>query len=446
MTDVDDAWSQARAPEEVRLALVMNGGVSLAVWMGGVTHEIDLLHRASLAGTTGDRSAPRESEGPGQEVYELWRQIAAESNRRVVVDIISGTSAGGLNGMLLGTALGRGSALPPLRAVWEEAASLPALLRDEPKGSLLSGDFFSRRIRDELIKIGDGQEGPEQPVTLFLTATSLGGRTRSFVDEFGSRFEVRDHRRVYRFQYDKYAEIYRFQNGRWDFMPDVRHDFAPNNSESLALAAQASAGFPVAFPPVIETKLMKHRHQPDIQFDSVPTCVIDGGVLNNAPFGPVLDAISQRQVDAVVRRAVVYVVPSSGETAGTPNGSSAGCDQVSFVSTARSALEFPREVDFRIGTQDLATQLGNSVRDTQLVLFERMQKEERERQPNKQTLGDHVRDAAVRLVDEYRLSRAAAVLFEVHRTLAEAGETTALVPTQQADPKVLGAILGRVQI
>lgn len=28
-------------PEKVRIALVMNGGVSLAVWMGGVTHEID---------------------------------------------------------------------------------------------------------------------------------------------------------------------------------------------------------------------------------------------------------------------------------------------------------------------------------------------------------------------------------------------------------------------
>ncbi len=32
---------------EVRFALVMNGGVSLAVWMGGVTHEgtVALSHR-----------------------------------------------------------------------------------------------------------------------------------------------------------------------------------------------------------------------------------------------------------------------------------------------------------------------------------------------------------------------------------------------------------------
>jgi hypothetical protein len=40
---------------EVRLALVLNGGVSLAVWMGGVTHEIDLLRRASrVAGGAGE--------------------------------------------------------------------------------------------------------------------------------------------------------------------------------------------------------------------------------------------------------------------------------------------------------------------------------------------------------------------------------------------------------
>ena len=40
---------------EIRLALVMNGGVSLAVWMGGVAHELDLIRRA----TTENTPAPR---------------------------------------------------------------------------------------------------------------------------------------------------------------------------------------------------------------------------------------------------------------------------------------------------------------------------------------------------------------------------------------------------
>src|SRR4051812_46017934 len=36
---------------ELRLAVVMNGGVSLAVWMGGGAHELDLLRRASARNT-----------------------------------------------------------------------------------------------------------------------------------------------------------------------------------------------------------------------------------------------------------------------------------------------------------------------------------------------------------------------------------------------------------
>ena len=36
-----------RSVREVRLALVLNGGVSLAIWIGGVVSEIDGLRRAS---------------------------------------------------------------------------------------------------------------------------------------------------------------------------------------------------------------------------------------------------------------------------------------------------------------------------------------------------------------------------------------------------------------
>ena len=35
----------ARQPRELRLALSMNGGVSLAVWIGGSVSEIDCLRR-----------------------------------------------------------------------------------------------------------------------------------------------------------------------------------------------------------------------------------------------------------------------------------------------------------------------------------------------------------------------------------------------------------------
>jgi hypothetical protein len=66
--------------EEVRLALVMNGGVSLAVWMGGVTQEINRLVR-------------------GESVYGEIQSLLLQSAR---VDVISGASAGGLNGRVRG--------------------------------------------------------------------------------------------------------------------------------------------------------------------------------------------------------------------------------------------------------------------------------------------------------------------------------------------------------
>ena len=64
---------------EVRLGLVCNGGVSLAIWMGGVTHEIDAARRTSpdLEGTTG-----------------LYGTLMSLLRQKVRVDVIAGASAG----------------------------------------------------------------------------------------------------------------------------------------------------------------------------------------------------------------------------------------------------------------------------------------------------------------------------------------------------------------
>jgi predicted acylesterase/phospholipase RssA len=86
--------------QELRVAVVMNGGVSLAVWMGGVTRELDRLRRddgayAAIAGLT--RSLPR-------------------------VDVIAGSSAGGINGAVLAggaTALGYGAGRFRLKALFK---------------------------------------------------------------------------------------------------------------------------------------------------------------------------------------------------------------------------------------------------------------------------------------------------------------------------------------
>ncbi|MFD8481525.1 DUF3376 domain-containing protein [Kitasatospora sp. NPDC059673] len=415
--------------EEVRLALVMNGGVSLAVWMGGVTHELDLLRRASA-------DEPDESiSPPDRKVAEIWQQItdAARANARVVIDIVSGTSAGGLNGLLLATAIGRGSDLGSLRKVWEAAASLPELVKSPSPQSLLDGTFFEEKIKTQL-KAMPGGEADDQPITLFMTATSLDGRARTFKDGFGSQFDVRDHRRVYRFQHDKDAEVFRkLDDGTMGFAPDSRCDFRSVNNDALVQAARASAGYPVAFPPVDETPMVHFRELPARVSEAPASCVIDGGVLNNAPFGPVLEAITERQLDQRVRRVVVYVTPSVGLESVKTAGQSP-CGDVSFVTSAFNALQYPREADFRSGTQELSTRLGTSVRGTQLNLFNRMSRDP--------ALRDYVREAAETMLGEYRLSRASAALWETRQRLAEVGTVTSLVTVPEADSDELGRILG----
>ncbi|MEU6239454.1 hypothetical protein, partial [Kitasatospora sp. NPDC047058] len=95
---VDNQTAGTSGPDgesvELRLALVMNGGVSLAVWMGGVVHELNLLRLASqhLAGT----DPGLDPTDPDLPVFDTWRDLLRRANRRVTIDIISGTSAGGL--------------------------------------------------------------------------------------------------------------------------------------------------------------------------------------------------------------------------------------------------------------------------------------------------------------------------------------------------------------
>ena len=93
--------------QELRFAVVMNGGVSLAVWMGGVTHELNRL---------------RTRIGPYGKLLDHLEQSP-------VVDVIAGTSAGGLNGVFLATAIAHECPLDPLRKMWLEMGSFKELFR-----------------------------------------------------------------------------------------------------------------------------------------------------------------------------------------------------------------------------------------------------------------------------------------------------------------------------
>ena len=74
--------------EEIRFGVILNGGVSLAVWMGGAVLELDRLTKQSVAST----------QNPLGSVYGHLLSLAGCAAR---ADVIAGTSAGGINGSAL---------------------------------------------------------------------------------------------------------------------------------------------------------------------------------------------------------------------------------------------------------------------------------------------------------------------------------------------------------
>ena len=164
---------------EVRLALVLNGGVSLAIWIGGVTKEIDELRLSS------EPDGRRDDLGPTGELYGELMAILAQQAR---VDVISGASAGGINGILLSSAIFSGSGLPEsLREIWIGLGDFRSLLRspsDRDPPSLMKGDqVVLAKLRETVAEIYAGSRGRKRPsegVYLYVTATDLLGKWLMF--------------------------------------------------------------------------------------------------------------------------------------------------------------------------------------------------------------------------------------------------------------------------
>jgi hypothetical protein len=99
--------------KELRIALVCFGGVSLAVYMHGVSKEVLKLVRASRAlHDIEDRKARTaaavDPRGRGDDTFDtetvyfdLLRDIGRDVELRVIVDIIAGASAGGINATMV---------------------------------------------------------------------------------------------------------------------------------------------------------------------------------------------------------------------------------------------------------------------------------------------------------------------------------------------------------
>src|ERR1700690_1140659 len=126
------------AVPELRIAPVCFGGVSLAIYMHGITKEVAALLRASRAFdaaliVAGDRDPSPAGLPVGgterayfQQLLEMWRAGLPIS---ASVDVITGTSAGGINGICLAQAAVCGSGQDALTKLWMERGDIGGLLR-----------------------------------------------------------------------------------------------------------------------------------------------------------------------------------------------------------------------------------------------------------------------------------------------------------------------------
>jgi patatin-related protein len=323
--DADDL----EAEEELRLAVVLNGGVSLAIWMGGVVLEIQ-----RLTGRTG-----------------AYGRLLTALGSRARADIIAGTSAGGINGGAL--AIGQvypDSDVGGLREVWAREGALLDLLQEPWNGqpaSLLKGDSkFLPALRRAFAELLGPAERPggqaytreDRPIHLTLTTTLLTPAENTITDALGEQVSEPSH--FGRFRFLRLPGM----------LGEVDH-FAPpvgNLADRLALAARCTASFPVAFEPV-HVRVEEPPDPTGKNFVTEPSgpapnmwgharfqlsrWVVDGGVLMNTPLAPVLEAIQLAPAGLQVRRALLLVVPDPYKPTKEDQSPSPAADRPSTLTT-----------------------------------------------------------------------------------------------------------------
>ena len=324
--------------QDLRFAVAMSGGVSLAVWMGGVAREMNLLQQASnsrMNENAGeplaqppvtDRAAspgggPVGAHGPTWDAQsrDLYLKLLRLLDVKVTVDVLSGTSAGGVNAALLGLSSAAGVDLARLRDLWLTTGSMDALLRDPGEKnppSLMQGDKVLFNGLNQGIKAlydsgrNDPRMAPREPVdtTVFITTTMMSGETSRFTDDYGTLVPDVDHHGLFTFGQDALAP----KTGT----PSLT---------ALALAARSSASFPGAFEPSfvpINSQIGAAQgipERPDMAGFANMTrnhWVADGGLLANRPLTPLLAQVFSQPARGQVRRVLAFVVPDGG---GTPS-------------------------------------------------------------------------------------------------------------------------------
>ena len=406
--------------KELRIALVCYGGVSLAIYMHGVTRELWQLARASRDFHT--RASPR---GGVDAVYRALLETIEEEKGlrlRVLPDIMSGASAGGINTVFLAQAIHSGQSLEPLTDLWLEIADVDELVDPAARikwrfskfwaqpfatwllsrpGSNLAGEVAAETQAEVERKVSHLIRGrwfeppfsglgfsrllerafsamaanpidapllpPGHPLDLYVTATDFHGHLEMLRLHSPSVVEDTEHRMPITFRARTPAR------GGLDLA----------NPLELVFAARATASFPGAFPPLRIEEIdrlsnLTERTWPEREsflnrimpvhvarqtLDNVS--LIDGSVLVNKPFAGAIAALQGRPAQREVDRRFVYVDPRP-ERIG--NRTAEKSEPVGFFSAIFGSLStLPREQPIRDNLEQLEEQSQEAERLSRMV-------------------------------------------------------------------------------
>ncbi|HKE59699.1 MAG TPA: patatin-like protein, partial [Pyrinomonadaceae bacterium] len=352
----------ANYTHEVRFAVVMYGGVSLAIYINGIAQELLRLVRATARNPTTPPSGTERvyrkvsyllasengemSDEQQKEMDEGSKDPTVIPPTRFVVDILSGTSAGGINGIFLAKALANGQNMDQLHDLWIQQGDIDLLINDkrsiekplslqDPPSSLLN----SERMFYQLLKAFEDMDKSCAPrsesqlsplvdeLDLYVTSTDLQGVVLPIRLSDALVYERR-YRNVLHFVYSS-----KDVSGE-----DTRNDFHVNYNPFLAYAARCTSSFPFAFEPMTLADMdsllevlpgfsrnLSSRSSSDVWqrfyrdyldprgVSTVPfpqRAFGDGGYLDNKPFSYATETLMNRNADVPVDRKLIYIEPS----------------------------------------------------------------------------------------------------------------------------------------
>jgi patatin-related protein len=358
-----DAQPKIDTIKEIRLAIVMYGGSSLCVYINGIAQELLWLVKATASKRrTGDGSrdtllAHDELAGSARVYRKLGQYLGQHGKRidqiattdtirtRFVIDILSGSSAGGINAIFLSKALANMQEIDTLKRLWVEEGDISVLINDKqsmrglpklpfqsPPRSLLNG----QRMYWQLLSAFVGMDGdiaphpsPDPPscesvfveqLDLYVTTTDLGGVMLPIKLADAVIYESR-HRNVFHFVY-----------ATEDASGEDRNDFQAAFNPFLAFAARCTSSLPLVFEPMTLGSTDRSVQSFDLfrgDYEAGPDSTRwkrfykdyegslsfqerafgDGGALDNKPFSYPTETLLRRRADLPVDRKLLYVEP-----------------------------------------------------------------------------------------------------------------------------------------